>query len=117
MAIAKRLADQDKSNIGWQRDLIVSLYKVGTITAKIGGNDKVTQAQGLLRTDLNLAQLYSGPDRQKLIDALNQALRQLVIDWINGCQSESERSEKDERSQYVPFQLAFPGIAFCCDLA
>ena len=114
MAIAKRLADQDKSNIGWQRDLIVSLYKVGTITAKIGGNDKVTQAQGLLRTDLNLAQLYSGPDRQKLIDALNQALRQLVIDWINGCQSESERSEKDERSQHVPFQLVFPGIAFCC---
>jgi hypothetical protein len=48
LAISKRLAEQDKSNSGWQRDLIVSLYKVGTITAKIGGNDNVTQAQGFL---------------------------------------------------------------------
>jgi tetratricopeptide (TPR) repeat protein len=78
LTIAKRLAEQDKSNSGWQRDLIVSLYKVGTIMAKIGDNDKVTQAQGFLRTALNLAKLYSGPDRQNLIDALNLALRNLV---------------------------------------
>jgi tetratricopeptide (TPR) repeat protein len=78
LAIAKRLTEQDKSNVGWQRDLIVSLYKVGTIMAKIGGNSNVTQAADLLRTGLNLAELYSGPDRQKLIDVLNLALRNLV---------------------------------------
>jgi tetratricopeptide (TPR) repeat protein len=77
LAIAKRLADQDKSNSGWQRDLIVSLYKIGTLTAKIGGNDSVMQAQEFLQTALNLAELYSGPDRQKLIDGLNLALPNL----------------------------------------
>jgi hypothetical protein len=56
----------------------VSFYKVGTITAKIGGNSNVTQAEDLLRTGLNLAELYTGPDRQNLIDGLNQALRNLV---------------------------------------
>src|ERR1700738_216010 len=30
LAIFKRLAEQDKTNSGWQRDLIVSLYKVAT---------------------------------------------------------------------------------------
>jgi hypothetical protein len=78
LKIRQALVDQDKSNASWQRDLIVSLYNVGTITAKIGGNDSVTQAQGFLQTGLNLAELYSGPDRQKLIDGLNLALRNLV---------------------------------------
>jgi tetratricopeptide (TPR) repeat protein len=78
LKIRQALVDQDKSNASWQRDLIVSLYNVGTITAKIGGNDSVTQAQGFLQTGLNLAELYSGSDRQKLIDGLNLALRNLV---------------------------------------
>jgi len=77
LAIARRLTEQDQSNSNWQRDLIVSLFKVGTITAKIGGNDHLTQAQEYLRTALRLAELYPGPDRQKLIDALNLALRNL----------------------------------------
>jgi tetratricopeptide (TPR) repeat protein len=76
--IRRTLAEQDKSNADWQRDLIMSLYKVGTTTAKIGVNDNVTQAQGFLQTGLNLAELYSGPDRQTLIDALNTALRTVV---------------------------------------
>jgi class 3 adenylate cyclase/tRNA A-37 threonylcarbamoyl transferase component Bud32/tetratricopeptide (TPR) repeat protein len=76
--IRRILAEQDKSNAVWQRDLIVSLYKVGTIAAKIGGNDNVTQAQGLLRTALNAAESYFGSDRQSIIDVLNLALRNLV---------------------------------------
>jgi hypothetical protein len=55
LAIFKRLADQDKSNSGWQRDLIVSLYKVGPVRAKIKGSDNIKQAQGLLRTGLKTA--------------------------------------------------------------
>jgi hypothetical protein len=47
--IHQALPEQDKSNAGWQRDLIVSLYKLGTTTANIGGNDNVTQAQEFLR--------------------------------------------------------------------
>ena len=71
-------AEQDKSNSSWHRDLIVSLYKVGTITAKIGGQHNVTQAQEFLRTALNLVELYNGTDRQKVIDVLNRALRNMV---------------------------------------
>jgi hypothetical protein len=75
LAIDKRLAEQDKSNAVWQRTLIVSLYKVGTITARIGGDDNDSQAQDLLREALNEANTYPGSDRQQLIDALNQALQ------------------------------------------
>jgi len=78
MAILKRLAEQDKSNSRWQHDLIVWLLNAGTITAKIGGNDSVTRAEDLLRTGLNLAELYPGPDRQNLISLLNSALWNLV---------------------------------------
>jgi len=78
LAISKRLAEQDKSNSGWQRDLIVSLYKVGTTTAKIGAHDNLSQAQEFLRTALKLADKYSGQDRQQLIDSLNRALQNLV---------------------------------------
>ena len=72
------LAEQDKANSGWQRDLIVTLYKVGTTTAEIGGKHNVTQAQGFLRAGLALVDKYSGLDRQQLVDALNQALQQLL---------------------------------------
>jgi len=41
LAIAKRLAEQDKSNFDWQRGLIVSIYNVGTAMAKIGGNNNL----------------------------------------------------------------------------
>jgi hypothetical protein len=78
LKVRQTLAEQDKSNSGLQRDLIVSLYKVGTMAAKIGGNDNVTQAQGLLRTALNATESYSGSDRQSIIDVLNLALRNLV---------------------------------------
>jgi tetratricopeptide (TPR) repeat protein len=78
LAIDKRLAEQDKSNSGWQRTLIVALYKVGTTTAKIGGNDNVTQAREFLQTGLNLAEQYHGSDRQNLVDGLNLTLRDLV---------------------------------------
>jgi hypothetical protein len=78
LKVRQTLAEQDKSNSGLQRDLIVSLYKVGTITAKVGGNDNVMQAQGLLQTALNAAESYSGSDRQSIIDVVNLALRNLV---------------------------------------
>jgi hypothetical protein len=78
LAISKRLIEHDKSNSSWQRDLIVAPYKVGKITAKIRGDDSVTQAQGFLRTALNLAELYAGPDRQTMINTLNLALQSLV---------------------------------------
>jgi hypothetical protein len=78
LKIRQTLAEQDKTNSGWQRDLIVSFYKVGTITAKIGGNDNVTQAKEFFKEALNVADKYSGLDRQQLVDALIQALQQLV---------------------------------------
>jgi hypothetical protein len=61
-----------------QRILRVSFYKVGTITAKIGGNDNVTQAKEFFKEALNVADKYSGLDRQQLVDALIEALQQLV---------------------------------------
>jgi tetratricopeptide (TPR) repeat protein len=78
LKIRQILAEQDKSNSGWQRDLIVSLYNVGTAKAMIAGNDNIAQAQDFLRTALNLADKYSGPDRQQLIDRLNKALQNLA---------------------------------------
>jgi tetratricopeptide (TPR) repeat protein len=78
LKIRQTLAEQDKTNSGWQRDLIVTLYRVGAITGEIGGKHNVTQAQGFLRAGLALADKYSGMDRQQLIDALNQALQQLL---------------------------------------
>jgi hypothetical protein len=78
LAIMKRLAEQDKTNSGWQRDLIVSLYKVATTMAKIGGEDGGFRAQKIVQEALNLTDKYSGNDRQQLIDALNQALQQPI---------------------------------------
>ena len=54
LAIAKRLAEQDKSNFDWQRGLIVSIYNVGTAMGKIAGNNNLRSAQGLLHTALDL---------------------------------------------------------------
>jgi tetratricopeptide (TPR) repeat protein/energy-coupling factor transporter ATP-binding protein EcfA2 len=76
LAISKRLAERDKSNSLWQRDLVVSLYKVGTITAKIGNDVTMPQAREFFREALNVAEKYTGPDRQHLVDTLNQALLQ-----------------------------------------
>jgi hypothetical protein len=78
LKIRQTLADQDKTNSGWQRDLIVSLYKVATIMAKIGGDDDGFRAKIIVQQALNLTDKYPGDDRQQLIDALNQALQQLV---------------------------------------
>ena len=78
LKIRQTLAEQDKTNSGWQRGLIVSLYKVVTTIAKIGGEDGGFRAQKIVQEALNLTNKFSGSDRQQLIDALNQALRQLV---------------------------------------
>jgi tetratricopeptide (TPR) repeat protein len=78
LEIAQRLTVRDKSNSDWQRDLIVCLFRMGNTMAKIGGNDNVTQAQGFLRTGLNVANQYPGPDRQGLIDSLNLALQSIA---------------------------------------
>jgi len=78
LAGGERNAIYTKSNADWQRTLIVSLYKVGTATAKIGGNDNVTKARGFLQTALTLAENYQGPDQNNVIDSLNQALQNLV---------------------------------------
>jgi tetratricopeptide (TPR) repeat protein len=75
---AERLAERDTSNTSWQQDLIVSLYKLGKTTAKIGGKDNVTRGEEILRKALDVADKYSGSDKQQLIDALNQALQQLA---------------------------------------
>jgi hypothetical protein len=40
LTIFRLLAKQDKSNAGWQRELIVTIYKVATTVAKIGGHEK-----------------------------------------------------------------------------
>jgi hypothetical protein len=77
LPIARRLADQDTSNTGWQRDLINSLYNAGMTTAKIGGNDNITQAKEFFGEALDVVDKYSGPDRRQLVDGLNQALLQL----------------------------------------
>ena len=53
LAICKRLAEQDKTNSGWQRDLSVSYDKVGDVLV----------AQGKLQEALEAYQQSSG-DRQ-----------------------------------------------------
>jgi hypothetical protein len=78
LKIRQTLAEQDKTNSGWQRDLIVSLYKVATTIAKIGSEDGGSRAREIIQEALNLTDKYQGNDRQQLIDALNQALQQLV---------------------------------------
>lgn len=78
LKIRQNLAEKDKSNSVWRRDLILALYKVGTTMENVDGNEMVTRTEGFLRTGLNLAELYNGPDREKLIDELNQALRDLA---------------------------------------
>jgi hypothetical protein len=76
--IRQVLAEQDKTNSEWQRNLTVSFQKVGTTTAKMSGDDSVGKAQESLRTALELAEKYSGQDRQQLIDDLNQDLQKLT---------------------------------------
>jgi hypothetical protein len=49
---------------------------MASTVAKIGGSEEVVQAQDLIRGALGLAEKYRGPDRQQLVDALNQALQQ-----------------------------------------
>jgi hypothetical protein len=78
LTIAQALAEQDKTNSGWQRDQIVSIYKVAATMAKIGDDEKVVQAQELIRGALGLANKYPGTDRQQIIDILNQGLQQLA---------------------------------------
>jgi hypothetical protein len=78
LTIAKALAEQDKTNSDWQRDLIISLCKVATTMTKIGGNDEGFRARDIVREALNLTDKYPGNDRQQLIDALDQALQQVV---------------------------------------
>jgi tetratricopeptide (TPR) repeat protein len=77
LAITRQLAEEDKSNADWQRVRIVSFYKVGVCMAEIGGRDNIHQAQGLLRTGLGLAGLYSGQDRQERINDFTLALAKL----------------------------------------
>jgi hypothetical protein len=55
----------------------VLLLRMGSVTAKIGGNDNVTQAQDFLRTGLNVAEQYVGADRQYLVDSLKLALQNM----------------------------------------
>jgi hypothetical protein len=78
LAILRRLVEQDKSNSGWRRDLIVFLYRAGTTMVKLGGNDNLTHAQESLLAGLDLVELYPGPDRQDLIGALQLALENLA---------------------------------------
>jgi hypothetical protein len=78
LAIRQILAEQDKSNPDSQRALILSLYQVGATAATIGGNDNVARAQEFLRTAMGLALMYSGRDREQLINALSQTLQNLA---------------------------------------
>ncbi len=39
LAVAKRLASSDPSNAGWQRDLMVSCWRIAAITEKSGHGD------------------------------------------------------------------------------
>jgi hypothetical protein len=45
--------------------------------AKTGGKDNMDQAQSLLRTGLEWAELYSGQDRPERINDFTQALAKL----------------------------------------
>jgi hypothetical protein len=78
LKIHQILAEQDKTKSVWQRDLIVSLYKMATTMSKIGGDDDRSRAREIFQEALNLTDKCSGNDRQQLIDALNQALQQLL---------------------------------------
>jgi hypothetical protein len=78
LRIFQTLCDKDISNLDRQRDLITALYKVATTMARIGGIDNPAQAEEHLLKGRNLAKLYSGVDREKLIDDFNVALRNQI---------------------------------------
>jgi hypothetical protein len=71
--------DRDKSNIGWEHDLIALLVEVATIQSLSGGDDKVAEAKALLQEATNLAAEYSGSDQQALIDSINQSSRSIMV--------------------------------------
>jgi tetratricopeptide (TPR) repeat protein len=77
LAIAKRLADQDPSNAGWQRDLIVAYYRIGICAAQMDGEDSSGQATNFLHTGQELAKSYPGREKQDLINAFSEALKLL----------------------------------------
>jgi hypothetical protein len=55
----------------------VSLYKVAMTMAKIGRDNDGFRAREIVQEALNLTDKDPGNDRQRLIDALSQALQQL----------------------------------------
>jgi hypothetical protein len=78
LKIRRVLADQDKSNTDWQHDLIVSLQKLAATEATLPGGDNSQAAKTLLQEAANLATTYQGPDRQGMIDSINEASQALA---------------------------------------
>jgi tetratricopeptide (TPR) repeat protein len=60
LAIAKRLAEQDKSNSGWQRDLSVSYEKVGDVLVAQG---KLQEALDAYQQSLKIRQILAEQDK------------------------------------------------------
>ncbi|OQX00565.1 MAG: hypothetical protein BWK73_48135 [Thiothrix lacustris] len=59
MAIAQTLADNDPSNAGWQRDLSVSLNKIGDILTAQG---KLDDAKAVFEKSRDIAQTLADND-------------------------------------------------------
>jgi tetratricopeptide (TPR) repeat protein len=60
LAIAKSLAEQDKSNSGWQRDLAVSYSKVGNVLEAQG---KLQEALDAYQEDLAISKSLAKQDK------------------------------------------------------
>src|SRR5262249_11351813 len=50
LAIMRKLTTADPGNIGWQVDLVVSLYKVGTKVGPVRARELVTEALNIIQT-------------------------------------------------------------------
>jgi hypothetical protein len=80
LQIREVLAEQDKSNVGRQHDLIVSLYiyRVSKAAARMGTHESRSEAEAFLRMALGLADKYPWVDKMQLIDDLNRELQSLA---------------------------------------
>jgi eukaryotic-like serine/threonine-protein kinase len=76
--IRRALTDQEKSNTDWQHDLIVTLQKLAAAEATVLGGDHSQAAKTLLQEAAKLAADYQGPDRQALINSINESSQTLA---------------------------------------
>ena len=61
IAVSRRLAEQDPSHVGWQRELAVALHRLGGVSQAQG---RLAEAQAAFREDLAISRHCLPPDSE-----------------------------------------------------